>query len=350
MKALSLKFILVLLLSFEKNYAKDSYSFGSKELVKIIEFNQMQNTGRSTGSQNMSALLGNMRLVNNLNANSTELYKDDITKSEGSSAFRLRYSHEFTEMFYWSIYLMANQKVTFNQRSIGDKGSTINDSTQLNQSIYGLKLGFGPLDYFADFSLEASIGIESTRESGPFNSQAFRFPGSENGRVSPGSFFLGNGDISFHTNSWSMSFGISMGEDFLGPIGRYIAIYSTAEFLLVTGNMKLNTFGIYPQSPIRSLETDLLTNTDLQFGSLRFKNVFGFNWFSELGLVFKFTDQIGFRVGGFMQIPLLNFEGANGYYYDKGQFNEVQSSSILRQSYKDTITILGWSFGLVTRF
>lgn len=313
-------------------------------LFRLLEVTRLSSGTGGPAPESIGSLLSSMRLVNSLNTNSGELYKDRQKTTEQTSSSRIRLSQRLSEWTYLGLTYTSHSKINYERETFGNKGSALYDNTTVSNSSFGARIGIGPMDYFRTLSFEFSIGYDSSNQNGPFQSNGFRFPRIENGNLRSGSFLLGTGFIDYKSKSWSLSYGVSASGDTFG-------IYLWMDTQYALGDVKLNSISIYPQSTVTStLQNNLFGRNDLQLASLRYKNVYGINFLFEMGMIIKFTDYVGLKLGGYYQVSALSFTDPSGYYYENGKWDEVKSSAIITSSTKRNQTgYYGFSFGIITK-
>ncbi|MBI3396490.1 MAG: hypothetical protein HY042_11685 [Spirochaetia bacterium] len=202
---------------------------------------------------------------------------------------------------------------------VGSRGSYTTDTTQTKVTQAGIRVGSGPLNLLASSSSEFSFGYDQSVTTGPYATEAFRFPFydpiSKALTQTSVSAFLGYGNLHYHSQSYSLNFGFQGGGSFLG-------VYMMCGLALATGSLELTSYG----QDITGLASAAVTRAPVQITYVKFKSVTGLLYTVEVGPVFKISDHLGVKVGGYYQLAALMLDKPSGYYYNQGTLSELSSS------------------------
>ncbi|MCB1179197.1 MAG: hypothetical protein KDK36_16565 [Leptospiraceae bacterium] len=337
------KVVLIIVLQFF--YTSVLYSDTNEELIwsKLIEIGASSSQSGAKGPETVGSLLSSMRLANSFTTNSGELYRDRVSNNESSMNSRIRFSHKVSKYFFYSFLLGSGSRIKYDRDTFGNKGSILQEDTSSRQNLVGGKIGAGPLDYLSSFSYEFSIGFESINQSGPFQSKGYRNPRIENEKVINGDYLFGEGKFRFNSNAMTINYGASF-------TGDYVGVYGLMEIQYIYANSSLNSISLYPNSNL-STSNPYLGTTDTQIALLKLKNIKGMLALIEMGLIFKFTDYFGLKLGGYYQGAVFAVEKPSGYYYENGSWDEASySTKIVSAQTRNYLGFYGVNFGIVTRF
>ena len=307
-------------------------------LVRLLEVAADYTNLSKQGPETVGSILSSVRLANTLTSNSTEFFAE-ANKTGGSGYMpRIRYSHQFTDDVFIGLSYTRGADVFYDRTSVGTEGAYIKDKTKTRQYQTGIRIGFGPLDYLADDSFEASLGYEINDQHGPFLLSGMRLPRYDSGMIQPMALLSGNGTIEFHNRAVSLHLGTSSTGDIFGA-------YFTGQFQYITGSLKLASHAVDA-----SVAGTALTLGASELAYIHFPKIGGFMFGIETGLIVKFTETLGLRLGGYYQFAYMDYGTPKGFYSANGRINEVGIATELTSAAdRQGLGFWGATFAVVTK-
>lgn len=310
--------------------------------VRLLELAATYSNFGSQGPETVGSILSSARLANSLTSNSLEAFSEKNRTSGSGVMPTVRYSHQLSESSFVGIVAARGGDVNYDRTSTGSQGAYLRDQTRTNQSLTGIRFGIGPLDYLAASSMELSIGYEDNHQRGPYATTGLRFPryDSSVGGFTPLSAFSGGGIVDFHTRNTVVRWGGSATGDVLGA-------YIAGDFQIVSGSLRLTSSAIDSTSAVGNLS---VPTAPVQLTAIKFKELSGFLFGLETGLIVKISERVGLKAGAYYQLAYIDYGTPKGVYLNAGQWTEISSAAELTSADKRRdMGFWGLNFGVISR-
>lgn len=336
---------LLLVISFPV-FPEDSSDSYAGKLVRLLELTASSVNNTNRGPETIGSLLNSTRLANSLTSNSGEIFKEINRSNEASASSKIKYSHQFADIFFASISYTNSARLHYERTTLGSQSAVIYDNVNSTMNQTRFNIGFGPLDYLSDLSFELSFGYETGSQSGPFMTNGIRFPRVADRQAQPGNIFLGTGSILFNYKAYSINMGVS-------GLWNWFGIYYLMDMQYINSSLSLSSIGYdTKESSLTTKNQFTLTlNPHLQYAYLRFPSMDGMLINMETGFIIKFFENLGIKIGGYYQFAFIDHNQAKGFYYNNSTLNEATSNvSLSSASKRNNTGFWGGNFGVITRF